>query len=66
MHFNAIYAASQGDGKGVVKAVTGGFGGLSGAIIGTAILPGVGTLIGGIIGSGVGWVGGYGAAKLID
>lgn len=41
------------NGKWVIKAATAGFGGLGGAIIGTAICPGIGALTIGIV-SGLG------------
>jgi hypothetical protein len=65
MHYHGISAAMKGDGKGVINAATTGFGGMGGAVIGTAIFPGVGTLIGGIVGSIIGRLGGYGAGKLL-
>jgi hypothetical protein len=66
MHYKGIVAAMKGDGKGVISAATGGFGGLSGAIIGTAVCPGIGTLVGGILGSLLGAAGGWGSGKLIE
>ncbi len=66
MHYSGISAALNGDEKGVIKAATSGFGGMGGAVIGTAICPGLGTLIGGLIGAGLGALGGWGASKLLD
>jgi uncharacterized membrane protein len=66
MHYNGITAALNGDAKGAISAVTYGFGGLSGAVIGTAVCPVIGTAIGGLIGSLLGAIGGWGAGKLIN
>ena len=64
-HVLAPYQAAQGDGLGAVKTTIGGFSTFSGAIIGTAICPGIGTALGGIIGGIVGMMGGYGVGKLV-
>ena len=66
MHVDGIRAAANGDGKGVINACTTGYGTMSGAVVGTAICPGIGTIVGGIVGALIGKAGGHAAGTLLD